>query len=339
MATSRSNPPSSEAVAHAATQRGLLAALKVPTKATPEVLQELIGRRPPQLRQTLESIVGDASQASALRTIATVGLGGLHDGRSLPTLLLAAQTTDLSVARRAFEALGRMGTPETLTALNQLQLAPGRARKSLNFARSLIAYRHGLDGQRLTLPSGSRVTALDASRARTLPASRMAARAWATLRPSLAGVANSAMPTDKAPLEILCGRERLLLLLNPAVDSALPTAAFARPVVAAVLMKFSPALARWHVAEYLLSHPARGGQAQLLGVRPSGAVVHSGKVVLEAGQARATLQALDSPLAAPSQIEAAIGASLAQGLSFKALVEPDRSRNQKQARSPRLVRL
>jgi len=337
MSTSRPNRPSSEAVAHAATQRGLTAALGVPAKATPEVLHELIGRRAPQLRQTLEGIVGDPSQPTALRTVATLGLGGLQDVRSIATLLVAAQGTDASISRRAFEALGRVGTPETLKALSQMSVAPGRARKSLNFARSLIAYRHGLEGQRMTLPRGSSVTAVDTTRARALPAARLSPRAWAALRPSLMGADSSMVPTTQAPLEILCGRDRLLLMLNPAVDGTPPTTAFARPVVAGVVMKFSPALARWHVAEYVLSHPGRSGQAQLLGVRPSGAIVHSGTVLFDAGQARIDLQALDSPLVAPSRIEATLGATQLRGLDFKALVEPDRTRQQNRPRPPKPV--
>lgn len=329
------NPPlSTEASAHALSAPALSAALNRP-QAQPEVLRELMRRRPARLRETLEDIVADATRPAELRTIATVGLSGLRDSRSAPVLLGAAKSGDPALARRAFEALGRVGTPETLAELKRIKAPAGAAARSLAFARSLIAYRHGLTGHKLALPRNAAVTPLDETRAQRLPVARLAERPWAALKPALGGADLTLAPTERPPLEILCGRERLLLMPNPALDGSGAEAALKRPIVAAVLMKHSAALARWYVAEYVFAHPASGVAAALVGVRPTGTVVHSGSIVADGAGLRLQLQALDSPLAAPTRATATLGT--ASGVALEARVEADRSRNRHQPRTPRIV--
>lgn len=334
MATSKPLAPSPEAGAHALGAAALSAALRRP-QARPEVLHELMRRRPSSLRQTLEGIVTDARRPTELRAAAAVGLSGLRDGRATPALLDAARSGDAALARRAFEALGRLGTPQTLAELKKLKAPAGPAARSLVFARRLIAYRHGLAGQKLSLPKKAVTTTLDESRARRLPVARLGSRPWAALKPALDGADVTLAPVDRPPLEILCGRERLLLLPNPALDSADPGPALKRPLVAAVLMKLSQALGRWYVAEYLFAHPAKGMVAEVIGARPTGTPVHRGRIVADGGQLRLQLVALDSPLTAPTRVDAVLGGST--GVTLQASVETDRSRNRQQARKPRPV--
>jgi hypothetical protein len=334
MATSRPAPLPPEASAHALSPAALTAALKRP-QAEPEVLREVLRRRPAGLRETLEQIVTDPARPAQLRTIATVGLSGLRDARSTPALLAAARSDDPALARRAFEALGRLGTPQTLAELKTLQAPAGPAARSLAFARSLIAYRHGLAGEKLSLPRLARITPMDDGRGQRLPVARLAARPWAALKPALEGADITLAPTERPPFEILCGRDRLLLLPNPALEGDSAAPALRRPLVAAVLMKHSPTLARWYVAEYVFAHPAPGMVATLIGVRPTGTVVHSGRIVAEAGTLRLELQALDSPLSAPMRASATLGTTA--GVALQAHAEPDRSRQRNQARKPRPV--
>jgi hypothetical protein len=335
MATSRPAPLSPEANAHALSPAALTAALKRP-QAQPEMLREVLRRRPASLRETLEGIVADPSRPAELRTIATVGLSGLRDARSTPALMAAARSGDAALARRAFEALGRVGTAQTLAELMTVKAPAGPAARSLAFARSLIAYRHGLASHKLALPRQARITPLDDGRAQRLPVARLEARPWTALKPALEGADITLAPTDRPPLEILCGRERMLLLPNPALDTASAAPALKRALVAAVLMKHSPTLARWYVAEYIFAHPAQGMVATLIGVRPTGTVVHSGRIVTEGSGLRLELQALDSPLSAPMRVNGSLGS--AAGVQLQAHAEPDRSRQRNRPRVPRPVK-
>jgi hypothetical protein len=332
MATGQPAPLPAEAAAHALSAAALAAALR-PAQASPEVLREAIRRRPATLRQTLEAIVADPRRPAELRTIAAVGLSSLRDGRSAGALLAAAKSDDAGLARRAVEALGRLGTPATLAELKKLQLPAGPAARSLAFARSLIAYRHGIDGERIALPPRATLTTIDERRAVALPAARLAPQAWAALKPALQGAETTIAPADKPPIEIRCGAERLLLVVNPLLDGAGAAQALGRPLVAAVLMKFSPTLARWYLAEYVFAHPARAGAVQLVGARPSGRVVHGGSLTGAGAAWSLQLQALDSPLAAPTRVTATLGG--AAGVALQARAEPDRTRNRNVARVPR----
>jgi hypothetical protein len=190
-------------------------------------------------------------------------------------------------------------------------------------------------GQKLALPRQATVTPLDDARAQRLPVARLESRPWAALKPALEGADLTLAPTDRPPLEILCGRERLLLMPNPALDGGNPAAALKQPRVAAVLMKHSAALGRWYVAEYVFAHPAPGVVATLIGVRPTGTVVHSGSIVADGTALRLQFQALDSPLAAPTRVTATLGT--AAGVALEARVEADRTRNRNQPRSPRAI--
>ncbi len=337
MPTTRPAPLPPEAAAHLLSTSRLAGAVRS-AKASPVVLREMIRRRPAQLRQTLEAIVADPGRPAEVRTIAAVALGSLRDGRSVDALLKAAASKDGALARRAIEALGRSGTPATLARLGRIAAVPAAAQKSLAFARSLIAYRHGLEGERLALPRGARITAIDRRRAATLPARRLSAAAWAALKPALDGADTSVAPSARAPVEIRCRKDRFLLFVHPALDGGAPAEALARPVVAAVLMKWSPTLARWFLAEYIFSHSLPGGTAQLLGTRATGTVVHSGRASRDGSSLRIELQALDTPLAAPTQVRGLMGPAAPQGLRLDALVEPDRTRNRRAPRTPRPAR-
>ncbi len=332
MVTARRVPLPAEAAAQALSSARLATVVRS-EQATSEPLRELIRRRPAALRQTLEDIVADSARPAEQRTIAAVGLGSLYDGRSIDALLAAANSADASLARRAVEALGRVGTPDTLRALESIAVPAGPARGSLAFARSLIAYRHGLAGHRVTLPRKTDITTVEPTRAQPLPVHRLAPQAWAELRASLREVPAAAAPTDRPPLELRCGQDRLLLFVNPAIEGQAPARAFTRQVVAAVLMKWSMALRRWFIVEYFFAHPQRGAPVQVIGVRPTGTVVHAGTASLDAASVRIALQALDGPLAAPTRVDAVVAAG--QELSVEALVEADRSRNRNPPRLPK----
>jgi hypothetical protein len=332
MATGRPVTLPPEAAAHALSTAALAVAVRRP-QAGPELLRETIRRVPGGLRQTLETIAADPQRPADVRTIAVVGLSTLRDGRSIGALLVAAKSGDAGLARRAVEALGRLGTATTLAELRRLRVPPGPAARGLAFARSLVAYRHGIDGERLALPPRAALTTIDPGRAVALPVARLAPQAWSALKPTLQGAEATLAPTERPPIEIRCGTERLLLMVNPQLDGAGAGRALGRPLVAAVLMKHSPTLARWYVAEYVFAHPARDGTVQLIGARPTGSVVHGGSLSNGGAAWSLNLQALDSPLAAPSRITATLGG--ASGVALQARVEPDRSRNRNLARRPR----
>jgi HEAT repeats len=319
---------------NAMTTRALAAALRS-AAAGPEVLGEVIRREPDNLRGVLERVVASPARASELRRIASTTLGKIQDSRSIPALLAAARSRDDELARRAIEALGKVGTAETLARLGRLRKSRPQVRRSLAFARSLIAHRHGLSGWALRLPRSAKVMQIDTDRAVVLGCKRLSRKEWSALAPSLRVIEEVVPPADKAPLAFQCGKEEFLLLVNPLLQ--LGVSAMTRPLVAAALVKLSRAQQQWFVAEYFFCDLARGGRARIVGARPTGTVVHVGFAVAEHGDVHVELQSLDTPLAMPTFVTAAVGPTVQRGLRFEALVERTRPRSVNKPRVPAQV--
>jgi hypothetical protein len=300
---------------------------------TVDSLGEVIRRNPSNLRGILERIVASTARPNELRRIASLTLGQLQDARSIPALLSAAKSKDDALSRRAVEALGRVGTAETLIPLGRLRKAAPEVRKSLAFARSLIAYRHGVKGWSLKLPRSAIVAPVDSDQAATLSGKPLSRKAWGELRPSLRVIKEVLPPGDKAPLAFTCGKDEFVLLVNPSLESGWAPA-MNRPLVAAALLKRSRAQQQWFVAEYFFCDPVRAGRARVIGARPTGTVVHTGAAVTEDGDVHVSLQSLDTPLAMPMTITAVVGPTVPRGLRFAALVERTRRRSVNKPRTP-----
>lgn len=303
-----------------------------------EALGEVIRRNPRNLRTTLERIAASPARPSELRRIASVTLGQLQDKRSVPALLAAAKSADDALSRRAVEALGRVGAAETLAPLGRLRKGAPRVRKSLAFAQSMIAYRHGVKGWSLKLPRRASVAQVDSDRAVVLSGKPQSLRKWGELRSSLRVIKEVLPPADTAPLTFRCGNDELLLLVNPSLAGDWQSA-MTRPLVAAALLKFSLARQRWFVVEYVFCDPLRAGRARLTGARPTGTVVHTGAAIAEHGNVYFTLQSLDTPLAMPMTVTATVGSTVPRGFDFAVLVERTRSRNVNKPRTPAQLRV
>ena len=165
----------------------------------------------------------------------------MRNSRSIPALLKAARSKDDELARRAIEALGKVGTASTLARLGRLRGTTPRVRKSIAFARSLLAHRHGVKGWALKLPRGARMMPFDSDRAVALSSKSLPSKEWPAIKRSLRVVKEVVPPADKPPLAFQCGSEQYLLLVNPLLERGV--SAMTRPLVAAALVKFSARLA------------------------------------------------------------------------------------------------
>jgi hypothetical protein len=259
----------------------------------------------------------------------------MRNSRSMPALLKAAKSKDDELARRAIESLGKIGTASTLARLGRLRGSTPRVRKSIAFARSLLAHRHGVKGWALKLPRGARMMPFDSDRAVALNSKTLSSKEWPAIKRSLRVVKEVVPPTDKPPLAFQCGSEQYLLLVNPLLERGV--SAMSRPLVAAALVKFSRATDRWYVAEYFLCDSSRSGQARIVGARPTGTIVHAGLAVAEREDVRVELQSLDSPLTMPTSISAAVGPTVQRGLQFLALVERERPRGASKPKVPQVM--
>lgn len=265
---------------------------------TPErtaALKALLRRRSPQVRPILGKIVTDSASPPELRTTAAAALGREAGAENEQALRAALAGPDASVVATAAESLGRIGGRASLETLaNAAAKAPPGAARSLAFARTLISYRLGVGTDRLAEPPATTIVELDRDRSETLPVESVGAEAFRAARPSLERELPAIAVTDKASVRLVCGHERLWVVLGDGMVQGDAGGALATDRVAAVVLKESSCPDGWYVREYILAHPTADGAA-LFGVRPSGRVVHFGVAKGEKSAASFRLRAVDAP--------------------------------------------
>ena len=269
-----------------------------------EALKELARRRSPGRSEVFARALADAARPVDVRTAAAVELGKQATRSNQQALVRALRSDDRAVTRRAAEALGRIGDEEALRALEGVRARAEPLRRTVAFARSLIAYRLGLPGHRLTPPPNGEILRVERRRAVPLESwqetPELLKRIAPTLRRELPAIP---VATDRA-LAFSCGGNRFLVVVNREVRRRGKLTELARrSSLPAVVLKRSSGLDRYSVYEYLLAHPGRDGGLHVFGVRTTGVVSHYGTVDLKAAVPSFELRALRTPHSPPLVVE------------------------------------
>jgi hypothetical protein len=257
--------------------------------------KELVRRDPAGTAALLARLVRDGAAPADLRSVAAVALGRQPGAAHEAALTAALAAPEPLVVRRAAEGLGRIGGREALAALRRVPVPKEKAAaRALSFARSLIAYRHGLAEELLSAPPPQRMTG--AGEALSVEAASGTLKE--EVRARLPREAPALPVRAEAAVRIACARNELLLL--PAAEAG---QAARSPAVAAVLMKQAHSLERFALHQYILSHPLGGGRVELFGVRPDGTLMLHGEGRSAEGGLRFEVGALATPYADPMRIE------------------------------------
>jgi hypothetical protein len=298
-----------------------------------EALKELARRRAAGRAEVFGRVVADEALPAELRAVAAVELG-----KEQPTtanqeaLLRALPSRDRSVTRRAAEALGRIGDERALAALKGVRSRAAPVRRSVSFAKSLIAYRLGLREQLLELPDRGQLLPVQRRRAVPLEVWQETPALLKRIAPTLRREVPAVPLAREGALAFSCGGNRFLVILHREVRSADRLAELAqRSAVAGVVLKRSPSLDRYSLLEYLLAHPAGDGELHLFGVRTTGVVAHYGRARPERAGAAFELRALRTPHSPPLAVEGRYDAAarrleLEVALIYPRLTESQRSK-------------
>ena len=269
-----------------------------------EALKELIRRRSRKRTTILMRVVIDDGQPADLRATAAVELGKERRKGHQEALVAALGSKDPAVVRRSAEALGRIGDAAALDALASVRLRGGAVRRSVDFAKTLISYRLGLESHRLQPPSEARRMHLDRRRAVPLEISTPRARELESIIPALRRELPAIPVSPEGVLGFSCGADRFLVVFNRDVHRRKTLAPLAtKSAVPAVVLKRSPSLERYYVYEYLLTHPAASGSLLLFGVRTTGVVAHVGEVRLGPAEGEFEVGTVETRYSPPITIE------------------------------------
>ncbi|HRI07796.1 MAG TPA: hypothetical protein PKW35_08270, partial [Nannocystaceae bacterium] len=204
------------------------------------------------------------------RTIATI-CGKRATPQNHALLGLALADPDGVVVRNAAKAIGQIGTLAELTRLEALPRQAAEVQASVDFAKSLLSYRHRLGKYRQPVPAAASIVGLrggfelaagsvDASKSalaeatRDLPGIGLAAHGGALLE--CHGVKILIAFTDAFP--------------DPGAIGSLGSRD-ARPLV---IMHAGLSVDRFVLSQHIVTHPGENGAIELLGLRPGGADRH-----------------------------------------------------------------
>jgi hypothetical protein len=103
--------------------------------------------------EILARIIEDRSEPSQIKTAAAVALGRIATREAEQHLLRNLSSAELSVQIAIIRSLGRIGSPEAITAIEALGMSNGHRTEAARFATAVIAHRFGLPGHELSFPT------------------------------------------------------------------------------------------------------------------------------------------------------------------------------------------
>ncbi len=305
--------------------------------AATAALKELLRRESPSTRRIIDEVLADPTASLEIRTTAARALGHKVTPGAQNTLIAALDAKEPALQARAAESLGRIGGREAFDALAQVAVRPGMTHhRTINFARSLIAYRLGLDDARLRRPAAKRVLELKRGSAVQLEFKNVRPNTFRAAEPYLLDELPGIPVSPRGSLRVKCRQEHLWLVLTEEVEGSAATKRVAQgSAVVAVLLKESHCPDSWYVYEYFLSHPRSAISADLFGVRPSGDLSHFGTIEIDEADAALRLQSINTPRLPAVSFQASYRGRDGKLTIEEARVATSLLRDQKRPRQPR----
>jgi hypothetical protein len=218
---------------------------------------------------------------------------------------------ELPVRLRAIRGLGRIGTRSSLPALDRQDADPGtREAKELALARTLIAYREGVDRDDIEFVLGKRRRPGDPDQMLPLQlrttTSKLVRDAVADLGSHPYGIDLA----DEIAFDIRIGDAQWLLALNrQAIGSSVIPEVTRRRLVAGLMLRLAPAVDSYAVQHIVFTRPAGGALAEILVLRTDGELMYSGRAETSDGVLGFELRDIDRAATAPMRVDGRLTSS------------------------------
>jgi hypothetical protein len=180
-------------------------------------MEALVITGAPEAPEVLDTVVRDTSADAYLRASAATQLGRVDQPEAEGILLNQLPTVTESLVQMSIvKALTRVGSVASLDALARLAREdPDPAvRRQASFSCSVVAYRNGLSGYELPVPTASEILKLDPSSALTVTFGRASAEETQATLASLGDDTYGLTLSNEEGYRIECGTLRMLLCLN-----------------------------------------------------------------------------------------------------------------------------
>jgi HEAT repeats len=206
----------------ALTQRDLqeLRSMTLGQKESPNrirAMEALVKTGVPETSEVLDTVVKDTSADAYLRASAATQLGRIDQPEAEGVLLNQLPTVTEPVVRmKIVKALARIGSVASLDALarSAREDPDPTVRRQASFSCSVVAYRNGISGYELPVPTSSEILKLDPSSALAVTFGRASAEETQAALASLGDDTYGLTLSNEEGYRIECGALRMLLALD-----------------------------------------------------------------------------------------------------------------------------
>jgi hypothetical protein len=301
-------------------------------------LKELSRRKSPMKLEVFREVVADPRQSMRAKRDVITELGTERVPQNQTMLLEQLPGADKSLFPSIVHSLSKIGDEAALKQLEGIS-APEEptASASLEFARSLLAYRLRLDRHLIKTPAAAQLVKL--SEEITFETARAKTE---TVRLANAHVRKDlpAIPLAEAgAASLTCRTNELLLVFSDEFKQPRSLRTIGqRPSLPLVLLKKGLSLDRYTLASYFFTQPAKDSQEiDLLGVRPGGDLTYAGKVQISESVFTFALGAVETRYAPAIEVEGTYDVEKRTWQFSKAMTSLTVAAQKDQAVTPRKV--
>jgi hypothetical protein len=171
----------------------------------------------PDATEVLSSVINDSATDTYVRAVAAIQVGRLNQPEAEEALLsLLPTVTEPVVRMKIVEALARVGSVDSVEELARVasEDAEPSIRRQAEFSRSVVAYRNGLLGYELPVPTSSAFLKVDPSNSRAVTFVRASRE---EIKGSLAALGDDTYGlrlSNEVGYRIECGSLRMFLGLD-----------------------------------------------------------------------------------------------------------------------------
>ena len=265
-------------------------------------LKILAQRFPNIAAKEARSVLEDRLAPEEIRSTAAVELGRHCDAAGEDVLLDVLSDGNHAVLKHVIRSIGQIGHDRALARLESLRLpsGDGPASTALSFAKALISYRIGSHAHILKAEQGQLQRIPLTPERIGLQFGDIAASDFERALPSIRRQLPAVPVTRKGGVAFVCGNSMHWILMHEEVaQPAGVDVVQRRPMIIGAILKYRACSNSYSLDEYLVTNGGAQGLIILLGVRPSGIVVHAGAVALNGQTATFELQACNPPYSRP----------------------------------------
>lgn len=298
-----------------------------------DALIQLNARGGPSLSALLIDLATNSDDID-LRATAAHALGQKAMPKHRATLRQVVDDDEREVARRAAEAMGRIGGEAELKKLRTLRPKDPVVKRAVETAKTLLTYRTGATRGRLSVPQPSETLTLGKAKAGEIVIQAVDPEVLAGISDHLKKMLPQ-LPLARSAHTLECGKAQFLVVLHKDLAKKNLDTMKGKSMVAGALLRQAQIDGTYYLDGEILTHPGTGNSVRVFVMRHSGEVSHYGELALGEKSAAFNVTAMNTRHAKPIELRGSIAYRTLNITVERAKVATERAVVQPTAKRPR----